>query len=100
MRLVPLFSGLPDKALQDLTRLSIPRSYGDGHILCNEGDPGEVLYILESGEIRVSRITAEGREIVIAMVEGPAALGELSLLDGAPRSATLTVQGSAKLRVI
>lgn len=100
LRLVPLFSGLSDRALDDLSRVSIPRRFRGGTILCSEGDPGEVLYVLEQGELRVSRITADGREIVIAVVDAPAALGELSLLDGGPRSATLTAQGDVQLRFI
>ncbi len=100
LRLVPLFSGLSSAALDDLSRLSLTRAYRDGHILCNEGDPGELLYVLEQGEVRVSRMTRDGREIVVAQVEAPAALGELSLLDGAPRSATITAQGPISVRLI
>jgi CRP/FNR family transcriptional regulator len=76
------------------------RSYRDGHILCSEGDPGEMLYVLEEGEVRVSRITADGHEVVFAVVEAPAALGELSLLDGATRAATVTAQGPISVRLI
>lgn len=100
LRHVPLFAGLPEKSLNDLGRVSIQRSYPDGHVLCSEGDPGELLYVILSGEVRVSRLTADGREIVVAVVQAPGSLGELSLIDSAPRSATLTTQGAVTVRLI
>jgi CRP/FNR family transcriptional regulator len=100
LRHVPLFAGLPGRTLDDLARAGLTRAYRDGHILCSEGDPGDMLYVLESGEVRVSRITTDGHEIVLAVVEAPAALGELSLIDGAPRAATITAQGPVRVRLI
>ncbi|MBX3071593.1 MAG: Crp/Fnr family transcriptional regulator [Thermomicrobiales bacterium] len=100
LRHVPLFAALPESALEALGRVSVQRSYPDGHILCHEGDLGEMLYVLLKGEIRVSRMTLDGREIVVAIVEAPGALGELSLIDSAPRSATLTAQGPVSVRLI
>lgn len=100
LRFVPLFSRLPEHALNAIGRVSTTRSFPDGHVLCDEGDPGELLYVLLSGEVRVSRLTADGREIVVAVVEAPGALGELSLIDKAPRSATLTAQGPVQVRLI
>lgn len=100
LRYVPLFARLPESALNDIGRVSTTRAYPDGHVLCDEGDPGELLYVLLSGEVRVSRMTADGREIVVAVVEAPGALGELSLIDNAPRSATLTAQGPVSVRLI
>jgi CRP-like cAMP-binding protein len=97
---VPLFNGLSSDALDDLARASLSRAYHDGHILCSEGDPGEMLYVLEAGEVRVSRITSDGHEVVFAVVEAPAVLGELSLLDGAPRAATVTAQGPIRVRLV
>lgn len=100
LRHVPLFSRLPGGALDDLARASLSRTYRDGHTLCNEGDPGEMLFVLEQGEMRVSRMTQDGHEVVFAVVEAPAALGELSLLDGAPRAATVTAQGPISVRLV
>lgn len=100
MRTVSIFADLPAAALEQLARNSLPRKYRRGQVLCNEGDPGESIYILEEGQLRVTQWTATGDEAVLAVVEAPSAVGELSLLDGSPRSATLTAVGPVRVRLI
>jgi CRP/FNR family cyclic AMP-dependent transcriptional regulator len=85
LRTVSIFADLPAAALEQLARNSLPRKYRRGQVLCNEGDPGESIYIFEA---------------VLAVVEAPTAVGELSLLDGSPRSATLTAVGPVRVRLI
>jgi CRP/FNR family cyclic AMP-dependent transcriptional regulator len=97
---VPLFAGLPAEAIAALARASLLRRYQGAQILCSEGDPGEALYVVESGRLRVSRFAPNGQEAVLAVVEAPAALGELALLDGAPRDATITAQGPVVVRLV
>jgi CRP/FNR family transcriptional regulator len=87
---VPLFADLPPDALAALGRASRRRHYPKGQILCSEADPGESLVILDAGQVRVSRFAASGQEVVLAVLDAPAAFGELALIDGAPRSATVT----------
>jgi CRP-like cAMP-binding protein len=97
---VPLFSQLPSKALDALACLTEVRQFHEGAVLCYEGDPGYHLMILEEGQLRVSRFTSTGREVILAIVESPAVVGELALIDGQPRSATVTVQRSARVRLL
>jgi CRP-like cAMP-binding protein len=100
LRTVSIFADLPAAALDQLARNSLPRKYRRGQVLCNEGDPGESIYILEEGQLRVTQWTPAGDEAVLAVVEAPAAVGELSLLDGSPRSDTLTAIGPVRVRLI
>ncbi len=97
---VPLFEHLSPAALDELARSSLVRRYPQGQILCSEGDPGESLIVLESGSVRVSRLLASGDEAVLAVMDAPSALGELALLDGAPRDATITAQRDVTVRLI
>lgn len=97
---VPMFASLSPALLDALARSSRPRSYPAGQIFWNEGDAGDALLVLESGLLRVSRIGESGQEVVLSIVEAPAALGELALLDGAPRSATVTAQRPVIVRLI
>jgi CRP-like cAMP-binding protein len=97
---VPLFAALPPRALDDLARASRTRRYAAGQVLWHEGDPGEALLILEEGQLRVSRFTGAGVEVVLAVAEAPAALGELALLDGAPRDASVIAQRSVTVRLV
>jgi CRP/FNR family transcriptional regulator len=97
---VPLFAALPSTALRALVRASRVRQYPKGHIRCSEDDPGESLMMLETGQVRVSRFTANGQEVVLAALAAPAAFGELALIDGAPRSATVTATSPVTVRLI
>ena len=97
---VPLFAELAPPALDRLARESRLRRFPRGQVLCSEGDPGDSLLVLEDGRLRISRFAASGQEAVLAVVEAPAAVGELALLDGAPRDATVTAQGPVAVRLV
>ncbi len=97
---VPLFAELARPALDRLARESRLRRFPRGQVLCSEGDPGDSLLVLEEGRVRIARYSAGGQEVVLAGVEAPAAFGELALIDGAPRSATITAQTSVVVRVL
>jgi CRP/FNR family transcriptional regulator, cyclic AMP receptor protein len=97
---VPLFARLPEAALEELARASRTRTYPAGQVIWSEGDPGDALLVLEEGQLRVTRTTGGGVEVVLAVNEAPAALGELALLDGEPRSASVIAQRPVRVRFI
>lgn len=97
---IPLFARVARDVLDTLVGASRVRHYPRGQILCNEGDPGDNLIVLEAGQLRISRFTLVGEEAVLAVIDPPAAVGELSLLDGAPRDATVTAQRAVTVRLI
>ncbi|MCB9744470.1 MAG: cyclic nucleotide-binding domain-containing protein [Alphaproteobacteria bacterium] len=85
----PLFSGLAPDDLRRLLELTEARAVPAGAVLCREGDVGESLFIVTSGELRVV-LTSQGGERVLLAELGPgAALGEISLLDGGLRTADI-----------
>lgn len=100
LRAIPLFRNLPGAALELLLRESRQRRYAAGQVLWSEGDPGDSLLILEAGQLRVSRFTGSGQEVVLQVMEAPAALGELALLDGEPRNASVTAQRPVTVRLL
>jgi CRP/FNR family transcriptional regulator, cyclic AMP receptor protein len=95
-----LFAGLSPEILHVLERSSRVRRFPKGQILCSEGDPGDSLIVLEEGQAKVCRFTVEGQEIVLSLVTAPAAFGELALIDGAPRSATIVATTPVVVRLI
>jgi CRP-like cAMP-binding protein len=70
-----------------------------GTVLFREGDAGEVMYLVREGKVRIARHHAAGEEVLADLGPG-AILGEMSLLDRRPRSATATVLEDAELAVI
>lgn len=97
---VPLFANLSGTVLDDLARSCHVRHLPQGQILVHEGDPGDHLIVLEAGQLRVSKYLPSGDEVVLAVIDAPAAVGELALLDGAPRDATVTAQRKVTVRLV
>jgi CRP/FNR family transcriptional regulator, cyclic AMP receptor protein len=84
-----LLSELPAEALNELTPSFLERSFLKGEPLCHQGDPGESLFIIGSGQVKVEKEILDGSQVTLA-IRGPGSvIGELALLDGAPRSATV-----------
>lgn len=97
---VSLFSGLDSARREDLVAASRVRQYRKGQVLCSEGDPGEDLLVLESGRVRISHFAATGQEVVLAQADAPIAFGELALIDGSPRAATLVAETDIRVRYL
>ena len=84
----PLFSALDEEAATALKQSMVPQSIKKGQDLFKEGDPGDRLYVVTEGKIKLSHASGDGRESLL-MVLGPGDMfGELSLFDPGPRTAT------------
>jgi CRP-like cAMP-binding protein len=85
LRLVPLFRGMTDRSFEAIASLASEADYGAGDELVRQGTPGHEFIIIVSGRARVERDGKKVREL------GPGDfLGEISLVDGSPRTATVT----------
>lgn len=91
---VPLFAGLGTDALEYLALQLVPRRFAPGEDLFQQGDRGDCLYLIEQGVVRIYRVTAGGKEITLALRVAPEFVGDMSLLDGLPRSASACAQGA------
>ncbi|MBT5861265.1 MAG: cyclic nucleotide-binding domain-containing protein [Alphaproteobacteria bacterium] len=92
--LVPLLSEL----LQDQEAAEIVASkfetetYKSGHVLFNQGDPGDTIYFVLEGEVSVVMVLPDDKPIHLRTFRSGAILGEMSLYTGAPRSATAKIK--------
>ncbi len=89
LRQVELFAGLDERVLLEVAAVARPRHYDRGELLFVEGEVGDALLILISGSVTVFRTSAEGERAALNVLEAPEVLGEVALLDGAPRSASV-----------
>jgi len=97
---VYLFRDLSMKELVSVLKICRQRQYAEGKILFAEGDPGDVCYIIETGEVRISKfVPGMGEEALKVLKQGDY-FGEMALLDGVPRSATAIVNKDATCLVI
>ena len=89
LRRVPMFAGLADTQLDTLASASIRRSFPRNRTIVAEGEPSQSLYLLLSGRAKVQRSDSEGKEVILAMIGPGEFFGEMSLIDDAPRSASV-----------
>ena len=85
-----LFADLPAEDLEALVSTFKRRKFGKGEVLVEAGGPGGSVFIIESGKVRISLPGTEGREVTLAHLDGGDCFGEMSMLDGEPRSATVS----------
>ena len=85
---VPLFKHLPDEGLSDLGKKLRQRRFERDQIIFHKNDPGSTLYIIISGKVKIALPSAEGENVLVALLSTGDFFGELSLFDGEPRSAT------------
>lgn len=86
-RSFPIFEELGTDACAALAGAAIPRSWPAGTVLFQRGDPGDHMVAISDGRIKLSLITAAGKELALRHAEPGSILGEMALLDGQPRSA-------------
>ena len=87
-RQVPLFAGLEDEDLESLIAVANRRKYPKDGVIFFENDVGDALFMILSGRVKVTILSDDGREIILAMLSDANFFGEMSLLDNEPRSAT------------
>jgi CRP-like cAMP-binding protein len=83
-----LFSGLGQGSLLALARNLRSRRFKRGEVVFHQGDPGDALFIVVSGVVKVVVPSEDGEEAILATLRRGDYLGELALIDGAPRSAS------------
>jgi CRP/FNR family transcriptional regulator/CRP/FNR family cyclic AMP-dependent transcriptional regulator len=84
---VALFAELDAASLQHLAQVMRRRSFRAGEAIFHRDDPGQVLYVIRDGHVRIRLTSAEGQEIALAVFGPGESFGEMAILDNQPRSA-------------
>lgn len=100
LKSLPLFEGVSDREMAKLYGIVRERRYRKGTIVFNEGDPGDVIYFVREGKVRVTRTSAAGQEQVLKVWGPGSAVGLVVLADKAPYPATAQVVEDALLYAI
>jgi MinD-like ATPase involved in chromosome partitioning or flagellar assembly len=98
LRKTEIFERLPEADLQKIGRLLRERRLAENHVLVRQGDQGDAMYIIVEGRVKVAVTDQFGREKVLAFLGDGQFFGDMALLTGAPRSAT--VSATTNVRVL
>ncbi|MEE2832880.1 MAG: Crp/Fnr family transcriptional regulator [Candidatus Latescibacterota bacterium] len=100
LRRVPLFEVLKDDDLEAIARVTITRSYDKDQVIILAEEEGDALFIIADGQVKVSIVSEDGREVILSLLGEGAVFGELSLLDGKPRSANVVATQDTELYMV
>src|SRR3954467_12837519 len=94
----PLFAALEPTHQDELRSQMVEIRLARGQALFSEGDPGDKLYVVLDGKVKLGRSAVDGRENLLAVMGPGEMFGELSLFDPGPRTATATAITDTTLR--
>ena len=97
LRSVPLFASLDSKATAELGEYLTIHDYPKSATIFRNGDPGDAMYLIDVGKVRISVTDADGHAVTLAELGPGDFFGEMSMLDGHGRSANATATENARL---
>ncbi len=97
---IPLFSSLNEEELAPISQVARVRRYPKNSIILFEDDPGDALYVVVSGRVKVVLIGEDGREVILSTLDKGDFFGEMSLIDDEPRSAHVIAMEKSRLLVL
>jgi CRP-like cAMP-binding protein len=100
LKRVPLFSDLSEAELSRFAEVLREREYPKNSVILFEDDPGDALYIVSSGQVKVVLIGEDGREVILSVLGDGDFFGEMSLIDDEPRSAHVIAMKDSQLLVL
>lgn len=97
LRGIPLFADLEQEELMTVLRMARPLQCTAGDVLCKQGDPGDCMYVIQAGQVSVVVRSADGKAIPVATLKAGDLIGEMTLVDDAPRSADCVAASVVRL---
>ena len=100
LRNVSLFESLDQQELEALSDVTFTRTFSKDNVIILAEEEGDTLFILKKGQVKVSIVSEEGREVILSLLGPGSVFGELSLLDGKPRSANVVATEETDLLML
>ena len=97
---INIFSDLSDNELEILQKVFKPRNYLKNSMIILEEEYGDLVFVVKTGTIKITRVNDEGKEVILALLGPGEIFGELAILDGEARSANALAQENCKLLAI
>ncbi|KAA3602145.1 MAG: Crp/Fnr family transcriptional regulator [Calditrichaeota bacterium] len=100
LKKVPIFAGLTQFDLDKLASLVTVQHYAKDNLILLEEDMGRVLFMIGKGKVKISQINDDGREVILSILSSGDIFGEMALLDGSSRSASVTSLTDSELMIL
>ena len=97
---INIFADLSDAKCLEFQKLCKPRNYLKNSMIILEEEYGDLVFMVQSGTIKITRVNDEGKEVILALLGPGEIFGELAILDGEARSANALAQENCKLLAI
>jgi CRP/FNR family cyclic AMP-dependent transcriptional regulator len=100
LKYIPLFSELGEHDLTEISKVAVRQEFKKDNMILIEEEVGSTMFIILDGRVKISRISDEGREVILSILSEGDFFGEMSILDGQTRSANVVTLGDSKILVI
>ncbi|MEW5853066.1 MAG: Crp/Fnr family transcriptional regulator [Myxococcota bacterium] len=100
LRRVSIFATIPDRDLDTLAGAVAERSYEKDALIVGADDPGDSLFVIASGRVKVVLYGESGREVILSVLKEGDFFGEMSLLDNQPRSANVRAIEPSRMLIL
>lgn len=100
LQMVPIFSDLPEEVIDQVVLTGNKKTYTKDSVILVEEEIGTALFVIIKGKVKVSRSSNDGREVILSILTDSDFFGEMSILDGLNRSATVVALEDSELFII
>ena len=100
LRRVSIFEGLGDKEIEKLGDLLVEKVFPKDHVIVSHDEPGDSLFIIVDGRVKVVLFSEAGREIILSVFKNKDFFGEMSLFDNHPRSANVITMKKSRVLML
>jgi len=97
---VPIFSEIPMETVEKIEKIGTRKNFKKNDVILMEDEVGTALFVIVSGKVKVARTSTDGREVILSILSESDFFGEMAILDGQTRSATVVAIEDTELFLI
>jgi CRP/FNR family transcriptional regulator, cyclic AMP receptor protein len=100
LKYVPIFSDLNDATIEQISKIGVRKSFKKDSVVMFEHETGSALFVIVEGKVKISRVSDDGREVILTILNDSDFFGEMAILDGLARSANVTAMEDSEIYII